>query len=209
MKTIGNMKKITYLIRRIDMNLHTVKLNEEDIQLLIDDPEICPEESLHILISKIFHKINKPLHRHDLEYMIVNMGYFQAHNKEIPLIPSRSLSPILRQERGIWKISDDIYGLSEWQNNDLENIPNEEVDGAEQSIHQDSGIISNIFEGPDIEEKSCPSCDRKIDIKRHFCKYCGIDLSGFCSNCLSRIDDNSIFCADCGLKLESRVEKSN
>lgn len=190
------------------MILHTVKLNEEDVQLLIDDPEICSEEPLHILISKIFHKVNKPLHRHDLEYMIVNMGYFQAHNKEIPLIPSRSLSPILRQERGIWKISDNIYGLLEWQNNDLENIPDEEVDVAVQSIHQDSGLISNSFEEPDIEEKNCPSCDNKIDIKRHFCKYCGVDLFRFCRNCLSRVDDDSSFCADCGVKLEQKIKKS-
>lgn len=188
------------------MNIVNVRLNENEIQLLMNDPELRPEDSLQSLVPKIFRKAAKPLYIYDLEKIVVGIGHFQAHNRKIPLKPSRSLTPILRESYGICKLSKGIYGLSEWQNVDSE-VLNEETDVAAQATLQDASSMNNSMEESNIIKKNCPECDGKIDIKRHFCKYCGTDLFKFCSNCLGKIDDDSIFCADCGIKLEQRFLK--
>ena len=186
------------------MYIDKVPLDENEIQLLMNDPEIRSGDSLQGLVLKIFYKVSKPLHIRELEHLIVNIGYLQAHNKEIPLVPSRSLAPILRKEKGIWKISDNLYGLLEWRNA-ADNAPKEETDVTLQAILQDTNIMNNSMEESHIIKKNCPECDGEIDIKRHFCKYCGADLYKFCSDCLSKLDEDSIFCADCGVKLEQRT----
>ncbi|MGE4494929.1 MAG: zinc ribbon domain-containing protein, partial [Methanosarcina sp.] len=172
---------------------------------LINDPELRPEDTLKNLISKIFRKADKPLHIRDLENIVVSKGHFQAHNRKIPLKPSRSLTPILRESYGICKLSKGIYGLSEWQNVDSEVGSSEETDVAVQATLQDASSLNNSMEESNIIKKNCPECDGEIDIKRHFCKYCGANLFKFCNNCLGKIDDDSIFCVDCGIKLEQRI----
>jgi hypothetical protein len=190
------------------MNIITVKLNENEAKSLINDVEISPELPPKILVFKILQKAGKPLHYHDIEYVVVKKGYYQAHNKDIPKKPYLSLFHLFRNDSRICKTSDGIYGLKEWESNDLTNNFKEEVDVTAQAAQQDSNNANNGSEELSIPKRNCPECDDKIDIKRHFCKYCGIDLFEFCSNCLGKIDDDSIFCADCGIKLEQRIKKS-
>lgn len=191
------------------MNLQIVKLDVLQANSLIDDVEINPEEPLHILLPKILQRAGKPLHFRDLEYVVVNKEYYQIHKGKVPKDTARPLFAVLRKSNGIHKISKGIYGLTEWQNAASEVFSNEEIDLEAQAIQQDSSIIYDSVEELNNEEKNCPICSKKIDIKLHFCTVCGADLSGFCKSCLYKLKDNWIFCGNCGMKLESRIKKSN
>jgi len=185
-----------------------VKIDKNEAESLINDSEIRPEESLQTLVLKIFQKTGKPLHYLDLLYVVVNIGYYEAHNKKIPQDPYRSLRAVLRQDRGICNFSQGIYGLSEWKNVAAEVISNEEVNVTEQVTQQDSNNVNNRVEDLDNEKKNCPKCNERIDIKLHFCTSCGADLSGFCKGCLYKLEEYWIFCGNCGTKLEQRIRKS-
>ncbi|KKH47538.1 hypothetical protein [Methanosarcina sp. 1.H.A.2.2] len=156
------------------MNFVVERLEEEQIKLLVDDNEISPMESLQSLVLKILHKVGKPLHIEDIESVILRKGYFQAHNKEIPVVVSRSITPVLRRDKGIYKISKGVYGVYESKNTEItkENCPN-----CEKKIHR--------------KRHFCPYCSSNLtssfnfsgnllDIKRHFCPYCGADLNCPC-----------------------------
>lgn len=184
-----------------------MKLDEKEAESLIKNTEINPELPPRTLVFKIIQKAGKPLHFRDIEYVTVKKGFYQAHNKEIPKKPYLSLFHFLRNDSKICKISEGIYGLKEWKLNGLTNSSEEEVDDAIQSARQSTSVTSNSSEEFNTMKKNCPNCNGETDIKRHFCKHCGVDLFKFCNNCLSKIDDDAIFCTDCGTKLEQRIKK--
>lgn len=189
------------------MKTNLVKLSEKEAESLINDSEICSEDPLHILLPKILKVADKPLHFRDLEFVVVNKGYYQLHSGKIPKDTARPLFAVLRESNGIHKISKGIYGLTEWQNDTSEVISGEEIDVIAQVTQQNN--TNNSTENYGNEEKNCPKCNMKIDIKLHFCTSCGADLSGFCKNCLYKLEVHWAFCGNCGtnLKTECRVDQ--
>lgn len=185
------------------MKTNLVKLSEKEAESLINDPEICPEDPLHILLPKILKKAGKPLHLRDLEFVVVNKGHYQLHSGKIPKDTVRPLFAVLRESNGIHKISKGIYGLTEWQNAASDVSSNEEIEVVSQAIQENPNTIGDSVEDFDNEEKNCPKCGEKIEIQRHFCTSCGTDLSVFCKNCLYEIKDHWIFCGDCGTRLKT------
>lgn len=181
--------------------LNLVNINTKEADSIINNPELRAEDSMQSLVLKIFQKAGKPLHFRDLEYVIVSIGYYEHHNKKIPQDTARPLFAVLRESYGIRKISEGIYGLSEWQNTDSDVVSEEEIELEAQTIQQESSIIWDSVEDFDNDIKNCPICGEKIEIKRHFCTSCGADLSGFCKNCLCEIKERWIFCGDCGTNL--------